>query len=302
MPDRKGKSSNAYARWPTPAVRNAPELSRRVARRSHDARAHDCPLHGTGSDDRFASGAELAEQLDGCRRLASGRAAVAATAGHAAARLRRPFLWLVVLVILPQMAGSIVNIAYNWTQIVDQLDDAQKDLFDKLVVGYNVIVYPIGIAMLVSAVLPVWRCWRALARAEHLPVGEVGAARRKALAAAAMGRDPHGDRLVSRRILVPAADRDFRAAIWNRMIAAHFIASFCLSGLIALGVFALRRRVCRAASALPGHVAKCPRFRRHGAPRARAGRDAPALDPTTGRGDSALGRDGDVLVLGGEVG
>ena len=78
-------------------------------------------------EDRFASGAELAEQLDGCRRLREAERQLPQRAGRCSAPiLRRPFLWLVLLVLLPQIAGSIVNIAYNVTQIVGKLDGAQQ--------------------------------------------------------------------------------------------------------------------------------------------------------------------------------
>ena len=64
-------------------------------------------------DDRFASGAELAEQLDGCRQLRQAERQLPPPAAMWAPALRRPFLWLVVLVVLPQLLGSIVNITYN---------------------------------------------------------------------------------------------------------------------------------------------------------------------------------------------
>jgi hypothetical protein len=182
---------------------------------------------------RFTSGAELGEQLDGCRRLRQAERQLPPPPAMLRPVVMRPFLWLVILVLLPQVAGSIVNIAYNSTQIVEKLSDAQEQLFVKLVIGYNVIVYPFGIAMLVSTVYPVWRCWRALARAELLPLGEVEKARRKALQLprwaaiiTAIGWFPGG-------FLFPLLISIFEPYL-GPDIAAHFIASFCLSGLIAL--------------------------------------------------------------------
>ena len=72
-------------------------------------------------DDRFASGAELAEQLDGCRRLRQAERQLPPPPAMLRPVVMRPFLWLVLLVLLPQVVGSIVNIAYNSTQIVEQL-------------------------------------------------------------------------------------------------------------------------------------------------------------------------------------
>jgi serine/threonine protein kinase len=183
--------------------------------------------------DRFASGAELAEQLDGCRRLRQAERQLPPPPAMLRLVVKRPFLWLVLLVLLPQVAGSIVNIAYNSTQIVEQLSEAQEALFVKLVIGYNAIVYPLGIAMLVATVYPVWRCWRALARAKLLPIGDVQRARRQALrlprwaaVIVAIGWFPGG-------FLFPLLISVFEPPL-EPHVAAHFIASFCLSGLIAL--------------------------------------------------------------------
>lgn len=184
--------------------------------------------------DRFASGAELAEQLEGCRRLRQAERQLPRPPAMFRPILKRPFLWLVVLVIVPQIVGSIVNIAYNSTEIGEQLTQRQQDLFMRLVAGYNAIVYPIGIALLVSAVFPVWRCWRALARGQHLPPGNVEAARRQALRLPrwvailiGVGWFPGG-------FLFPALIWMFEPPLLSWTIAAHFVASFTLSGLIAL--------------------------------------------------------------------
>ncbi|MCI0333926.1 MAG: serine/threonine protein kinase [Planctomycetes bacterium] len=184
-------------------------------------------------EDRYASAAELAEQLDGCRRLRQAERQLPRPPAMLRPVLRRPFLWLIALVLLPQVAGSIVNIAYNSTQIVGKLATAQKELFVNLVAGYNAIVYPIGIAFLVLAVLPVWLCWRTLARAEQLPAGEVQAARRKALRLprwvailTAVGWFPGGFLFP---LVIAVVEPELQPSI-----AAHFTASFCLSGLIAL--------------------------------------------------------------------
>jgi len=183
--------------------------------------------------DRFESGAELAKQLEGCRRLRQAERQLPPPPAMLQPVVGRPFLWLVVLVLVPQIAGSVVNIAYNQSQIVKRLNDAQAPLFPKLVVGYNLIVYPLGIAMLLSTVLPVWRCWRALARGKSLPAGDVAQARRKALRLprwtaiiVAVGWFPGG-------FLFPLLIHLIEPPL-DPVIAAHFIASFCLSGMIAL--------------------------------------------------------------------
>ncbi|MEX0643548.1 MAG: serine/threonine-protein kinase, partial [Pirellulales bacterium] len=123
-------------------------------------------------DDRFASCAELGAQLDGCRHLREAELKLPQVPATFAPILRRPFLWLVLLTILPQVAASIVNITYNFTQIVGKLEPAQQKQFMKLVAGYNAIVYPVGVLVFVLVVRRVWRCWNALATAARLPEGD----------------------------------------------------------------------------------------------------------------------------------
>ena len=182
--------------------------------------------------DRFASGAELAEQLDGCRRQRESERQLPRVPAMVAPILRQPFWWLIALVVLPQLAASIVNIAYNSTQIVGALNAAQQAEFKRLVFGYNAIVYPLAILAFVLAVWPVWRCWNALTGAARLAECEVKPARQRALrlprwiaALTALGWFPGG-------FIFPVAIRLTTGLEFS--IAAHFVASFCLSGLIAL--------------------------------------------------------------------
>jgi serine/threonine protein kinase len=217
-------------------------------------------------DDRFASGAELAEQLEGCRQLRQARRNLPKLPASFDRILRRPFIWLVLLVMVPQVAGSIVNITYNATQI--QLTEAQQDLFDKLVLGYNAVVYPIAVVLFVLAVRRAWKTWNALERGEHVADADVAAARRRALRLprmiaflVAFGWFPGGllfPLLI--HIYSPPPPLELSSAVpfaatlsqfpgqaafstvLNELLkhglkptsAVHFIASFCLSGLIAL--------------------------------------------------------------------
>jgi hypothetical protein len=184
-------------------------------------------------NDRFASGAELAEQLDGCRRLRQAERQLPQSPRMLAPVICRPLHWILVLVVLPQLAGTVVNITYNATQIVGELTQAQQQMFARLVIGYNAIVYPIAIAVFVWAVRPVWKCWRALAGTQPLTDAEVDRARKQALrlpqwiaALTMLGWFPGGI-LFPLAIHIAAPPLDWR-------VAAHFFVSFYLSGLIAL--------------------------------------------------------------------
>jgi hypothetical protein len=183
--------------------------------------------------DRFASGAELAEQLDGCRQLRHAERQLPRLPKAFVRVLRRPFFWLVLLVLLPQIAGSIVNIAYNANQIVDQLSPGQERRFEQLVIAYNVLIYPLAVVLFVRAVYPVWRCWNALSGTEALSDGEVEAARRQALrlpwwiaVLTALGWFPGG---VLFPLVIHLVESPLPPEIWG-----HFVASFWMSGLIAL--------------------------------------------------------------------
>jgi serine/threonine protein kinase len=183
-------------------------------------------------EDRFANGAELAEQLDGCRRLSESERELPGVPKVFRPILRWPFAWLIALVVLPQVVASVVNVTYNLTQIVAKLDTAQQNQFWRLVNIYNAIVYPCAILAFVLMVRPVWKVWNAFRRAERVPESEVKAARQQALrfpriiaALAAIGWFPGG-------FLFPAVIR-FTEGLDARLVA-HFVGSFVLSGLIGM--------------------------------------------------------------------
>jgi eukaryotic-like serine/threonine-protein kinase len=183
-------------------------------------------------ESRFASGAELAEQLDGCRRLRESERQLPPVRKMFGPILRHPFVWLVVLVVLPQLAASAVNIYYNLTQIVAVLNDAQKEKFYQTLFVYNLFAYPVGIPACVFGVWSIARCWKSLSNAERVSEADGKKARRRALrlplliaGLTAYGWFPGG-------IIFPFS-------IWMTTglritLACHFVASFFISGMIAL--------------------------------------------------------------------
>jgi hypothetical protein len=184
-------------------------------------------------DDRFESSAELAAQLDGCRHLRQAERQLPRLPDIVAPIVRRPFIWLIVLVVLPQLAGSVVNTVYNVTQIVGDLTKPQERWFGNVVVAYNLVVYPIAVLLFVLAVRPAWQTWNALARGEPLPEGQVEFARRRSLrlprwiaALTAFGWFPGG---IIFPITIAAMAPSLKPAV-----AGHFFVSFFLSGLIAM--------------------------------------------------------------------
>ena len=65
----------------------------------------------------------------------------------------------------------MVNISYNRLRIVDRLlTPAQQETFAQVVLGYNLVVYPVAPYLLVCLIAPVARAWRRLS-APVLPSG-----------------------------------------------------------------------------------------------------------------------------------
>jgi eukaryotic-like serine/threonine-protein kinase len=185
--------------------------------------------------DRFGSGAELAAQLEGCRHLRCAQRELPPLGGIYRSLLKHPFRWFVALVVLPQLAGSVLNITYNMTQIVGKLTEPQQpQLFMRLVTVYNAAVYPVAVVLFIWLVVRVRRKWLAMQGTEPLPAGEVAAARRQALdlplwvaGLTVCGWLPGG-------VLFPAIISWRSATPLSPAIWGHFMASFTLSGLIAL--------------------------------------------------------------------
>ncbi len=231
--DRKAKMSDTLRTMADERRRAAPVCKTQIPSARMTLERTLCRCLEPNPDDRFESGAELAAQLDGCRHLREAELRLPKLSATFAPLVKHPFLWLVILVILPQIAGSIFNITYNMTQIVKELDDQQQAAFWKLVNIYNAIVYPIAVIVFVIVVRRVVGSWKSLKTGEPLPPGEIEVVRRKVLrlprwiaGLSAFGWFPGG-------FLFPLAIA-VMAPVIQLDAAAHFLVSFLLSGLIAL--------------------------------------------------------------------
>ncbi|MGE3640077.1 MAG: protein kinase, partial [Pirellulales bacterium] len=197
-----------------------------------------CRCLAPAPQDRFGTGADLAEQLEGCRQMRAAERALPAAADSTYWNVvpwitRRPFMWFVLLVVIPQLVASAFNISYNLTQIVTHLNHEQQQLFDKLVLVYNALMYPVALVLFIRAFVPVRQTWQRMHAATPLSAGEVTEARRQAMrlplwvaGLTAAGWLPGG-------VLFPAI-LSLRTEALAPHIWFHFIASFTLSGLIAL--------------------------------------------------------------------
>ena len=243
-------------------------------------------------EDRFASAAELAEALDSCRELRRverdlppGRMADAP--GAAPARSWSPRCSCS----LPQVLGSIVNISYNALRSIN-LSEAQQAAFPRVVLVYNIVVYPLCLFILFRQTAPVFRTWRRLSRPGPIDAGEVSQARRRrcscrcgASAMACLGWLPGGVIFPLALDLTagPVLPRVLRAV---RLLLHHFRADRA-------DLLGDCHRVRGGARALPGSVAGRSGSAADGAAGAAARGGAAGGDAIPGGADPAGGGDAD---------
>ncbi len=183
-------------------------------------------------EDRYTNASVLARSLDGCRELRRIQRELPPPGPITRLAMRHPFALLVAYALLPHVLGSAVNISYNSLQIAGDLSPAQHTVFLRLVLAYNLIVYPFCFWACYRLVAPVWRAWRHRG-IEHKECPEPTWSRRRALSLplwavgiACLGWLPGG-------ILFPAAISYFDGPL-DAGLFGRFIISFTLSGLIAL--------------------------------------------------------------------
>lgn len=184
---------------------------------------------------RHDSAAELARDLDSCRELR--RIERELPIGRlTSTALRRPAVMLAIASFLPHLLGSAINISYNALQIVDNLTMDQQARFRILVLAYNAVAYPLCVGKAYRMALPVFRTRKAIHGSR--PIGEhvVTEARQGVLewplriaGLACIGWLPGG--ILFPWILDMFSDN---TAPISPGVYGHFIASFWISGLIAL--------------------------------------------------------------------
>ena len=160
---------------PPPSVReNAPHVSTALDRTLRRCLDPD-PTR------RFSSAEELAVALRGCLQLRQTERSLPPAGPLTRCCQQWPVACIIVLALAPHLAGSIVNISYNmW--IIASLSDAQQIAFGRLVVLYNVVVYPLCLwAMVQQILLPAIRYRRLVQTGELSKLIEFDDARRQAL-------------------------------------------------------------------------------------------------------------------------
>ncbi len=230
-----------------PEVADQKELTRLLSEKRRQsapsARAHnpDVPRYLDGvvarclmprPEDRYVNARVLASSLDGCRELRRIHRELPAPGPITRVALLHPFALIVAFAVLPHVLGSIVNIAYNELQIAGDLSPVQNRIFLRLVLAYNLIVYPFCLWGCYWLVAPVWRAWGA-GQDESRVCQDPSWTRRRVLslplwmvALACVGWLPGG---VLFPVLISFFDVPLEAGLFGR-----FFISFTLSGLIAI--------------------------------------------------------------------
>ena len=182
---------------------------------------------------RYQSAAELARALDGCRELHRVERSLPPPGPLTRGLRRWPFALGGLLALLPHVLGSVVNVSYNSLRIVDRLTPEQQATFQRLVLVYNAITYPICILLLAGLVLPLRRVRLGLSGPQPPSFETVGAARRAALqlplwcaVLSCIGWLPGG-------LLFPFGIERLSGPI-DADVYRHFLISFTISGVIAL--------------------------------------------------------------------
>ncbi|MFM7150515.1 MAG: serine/threonine protein kinase [Gemmataceae bacterium] len=180
---------------------------------------------------RYQQAADLAVELDSCRELL--RVQKELPPGYVITPhcLRYPFVAGIVLLLVPQIAATIVNIGYNLLLIVNPMQLQSR--FFQVVMGYNSFIYPVLLTILYYKTEPVRTAWNQLQSghiSEDVPIDE---ARRRALTLpgwvfvlACMGWFGGGFVFPW---MMNADDHP-----QGRAIFGHFLFSFSISGLIAV--------------------------------------------------------------------
>jgi serine/threonine protein kinase len=183
--------------------------------------------------DRYQSCAELSADLDSCREFRRVQRDV--PPGKALTRFaqRTPFVTGAILLLLPQIIASIVNISYNSVQIVRDLSDAQQAMFLKLIAIYNVIAYPLFLGIFITRVLPVYRAWNALTGGGPSPDAQtIDTARRRALSLPLWGAFVSSTGWMLGGVVFPTV-LALGKNLTGWVVFWHFLFSFTISGLIA---------------------------------------------------------------------
>jgi hypothetical protein len=182
---------------------------------------------------RFQSATELQHALENCRQQIQALNRLPQRPFWAGFFHNRPFLSLLLLSLVPNLIGSVVNITYNFVHIVGHLNPQQQIVFNDIVLAYNLIAYPILVGVTCFLLSKAHRDWKVLQRNELLSNDFLSQAARRiyflstwSILGTCLGWLPGG-------LIFPVIINGLAEPLpWETFI--HFFISFSLSGLIAV--------------------------------------------------------------------
>jgi hypothetical protein len=183
-------------------------------------------------DERFASGAELAQQLELCLEP-SVRVLLSPAPRNWRRQLRRfPIAWVIIAAVIPNAAAAVFNYFYNRIEIVAHLQHAQN-FFWKTQFIINSIAFPLGLGLAAWLSWPVARIAREPKRAAALPAAELERLRRRCLR---LGHFAASISIVLWLVAAPAYPIALSMGVESvaPSVWMHFLASLTLCGLIAV--------------------------------------------------------------------
>lgn len=181
--------------------------------------------------DRYRDCIELAEALHNAREMGRIERKMPRPGPLTRFADRRMLAAILFVTILPNLIGSIINIAYNAAEV--ELTGEQKSFFPKLVTLYNLVAYPVCIFLMASLIVRFLKGWRKLHSPEGMSNDEIDDLRRFVLRFpdytilyTALGWSPGG-------LIFPLMlDWYFGPIPWH--VYAHLAISLSLSGLAAI--------------------------------------------------------------------
>ena len=94
--------------------------------------------------NRYRSAAELARELDLCLQPRA-RSLLRGRRRWTSVLKRHPVAWTILIGLFPNVVMCVLNIVYNWKEIIDRLGPDDEQAFFNLILGINSISYTLGL-------------------------------------------------------------------------------------------------------------------------------------------------------------
>lgn len=186
--------------------------------------------------DRWASGAELAQQLDLCLDPRA-RELVDPPPKSLRARMRRPTVVIPTLAVsigIPNILGALYNFQHNAQLIVQRLPPESQIRFEMIALIINAVVFPLGAAVIIYLSRRLLTVPTALRRGVNVGPTELARARHDALLIADRVTAVVMTLWVCSGITFPLALQYVTGGVLDGRAITHFVASIVVCGAISV--------------------------------------------------------------------